>query len=84
MFYFIIHVQKLKSQLKLLHFACTSKARPRTVVLTRGKREEILYFSVLGGIERGFGLFIAKVEPGSKAAEVGLKRGDQVFKLLLK
>jgi Rap guanine nucleotide exchange factor 2 len=68
----------MKSQLRLLYFACTSKARPRTVVLTRAKREEILCFSVLGGTERGCGMFITKVEPGSKAAEVGLKRGDQV------
>ncbi len=32
----------------------------------------------MGGYERGFGVFVEKVEAGSKASEVGLKRGDQV------
>ena len=27
----------------------------------------------------GFGIFVEKVEQGTKAAEIGLKRGDQVF-----
>lgn len=65
-------------QLRLLNIACAAKARPRTVVLSRKGRDEILYFSVLGGIERGCGIFINKVEKNSKAHEVGLKRGDQV------
>ena len=37
-----------------------------------------LHFSILGGKERGHGVFVVKVQPGSKAAEAGLKRGDQV------
>ena len=65
-------------QLRLLNIACAAKARPRTVVLTRATRDEILHFSVLGGLERGCGIFISKVEKGSKAFEAGLKRGDQV------
>ena len=65
-------------QLRLLNIACATKAQARTVVLTRATREEILNFSVLGGIERGCGIFISKVEPQSKAHESGLKRGDQV------
>ena len=65
-------------QLRLLNIACAAKARPRNVVLNRAKRDEILHFSVLGGIERNCGLFISKVEKKSKAHEAGLKRGDQV------
>ena len=65
-------------QLRLLNIACAAKARPRTVVLTRATRDEILHFSVLGGLERGCGIFISKVEKNSKAHEAGLKRGDQV------
>ncbi|KAF3841139.1 hypothetical protein F7725_007001 [Dissostichus mawsoni] len=46
-----------------------------------GFRESPLYFSVQGGSERGFGIFIESVEPGSKAAEAGLKRGDQIMEI---
>ncbi|ROT81632.1 Rap guanine nucleotide exchange factor 2 [Penaeus vannamei] len=44
-------------------------------------QDEILHFSILGGYERGFGIFISKVEKGSKAEEVGLKRGDQILEV---
>lgn len=64
--------------MRLLNIACAAKAKARNVVLTRATREEILHFSVLGGLERGCGIFISKVEKNSKASEAGLKRGDQV------
>lgn len=54
------------------------KARRRTITLTRPSREEPLQFSLMGGYERGFGIFVDRVEKNSKAAEIGLKRGDQV------
>ncbi|MEQ2170426.1 hypothetical protein GOODEAATRI_000140 [Goodea atripinnis] len=44
---------------------------------TKASRESQLNFSVQGGSERGFGVFVESVEEGSKAAEAGLKRGDQ-------
>ena len=34
----------------------------------------------MGGYERGFGIFVDRVERDSKAAEIGLKRGDQVMR----
>ncbi len=71
--------QRMVGQLRLLNIACAAKARERNVVLTRATRDEILHFSVLGGLERGCGIFISKVEKGSKAHEAGLKRGDQVL-----
>ena len=74
---FLLLLQRMNGQLRLLNLACASKARPRTVTLTRATREEILYFQVLGGLERGSGIFITKVEKNSKAYEAGLKRGDQ-------
>jgi len=73
----VVCLQQMK-QLKLLDVARTTKAQPRTVVLTRATREEYLHFNILGGTERGCGLFINKVEKGSKADIAGLKRGDQV------
>lgn len=68
----------MKSQLRLLHMACQTKAKPRTVVLKRASREEILNFTILGGLENGGPFLISKVEKDSKAEEAGLKRGDQV------
>lgn len=65
----------------MLDFASAAKARSRTVTLTRPSRDEILHFSILGGFERGFGIFVAKVEKCSKAEEVGLKRGDQILEV---
>lgn len=35
----------------------------------------------MGGFERGFGIFVDRVEKGSKAAEIGLKRGDQILEV---
>ncbi|XP_060082252.1 rap guanine nucleotide exchange factor 6-like isoform X3 [Ylistrum balloti] len=73
--------EKMTGQSRLLNIACAAKARPRTVTLTRATREEVLHFSVLGGQERGFGIFISKVEMASKAYEAGLKRGDQILEV---
>ena len=68
-------------QLRMLHFACASRARKRTVTLTRPSRDEPLQFELMGGSERGFGIFLEKVVRGSKASEIGLKRGDQILEV---
>ena len=68
--------------LRLLNIACAAKAKARLVTLTKPSREAPLAFSLLGGSEKGFRVFIDSVEPGSKAAEAGLKRGDQVRPML--
>ncbi|KAL4239412.1 hypothetical protein ACF0H5_000227 [Mactra antiquata] len=73
--------EQMTGQLRLLNLACATKARPRTVTLTRATRDEILYFQILGGLERGCGIFIKKVEKDSKAYEAGLKRGDQILEV---
>jgi Rap guanine nucleotide exchange factor 2 len=57
---------KMQGQLRMLNFACTAKARKRTVTLTRPSREEALQFHVVGGYEKGFGIFVSRVDPGSK------------------
>lgn len=68
----------MKGHLRLLNIACAAKAKWRQVTLQKASRESPLNFSVQGGSERGFGIFVESVEAGSKAAEAGLKRGDQV------
>ncbi|XP_067139953.1 rap guanine nucleotide exchange factor 2-like isoform X2 [Centruroides vittatus] len=73
--------EKMKSQLQLLNLASATKARSRTITLARSTRDEVLHFSILGGYERGFGIFVSKVNRNSKAEEMGLKRGDQILEV---
>ncbi|CAA9998648.1 unnamed protein product, partial [Nesidiocoris tenuis] len=73
--------ERMVGQLGLLNIACAAKARPRCITLARPSRDDILTFSILGGYERGFGIFISKVEKGCKAEEVGLKRADQILEV---
>ncbi|GFR59964.1 Rap guanine nucleotide exchange factor [Elysia marginata] len=77
----LLEKEKMMGQMSLLNLACASKARVRTVTLTRASREEVLPFSILGGRERGYGIFVTKVQTGSKAADAGLKRGDQILEV---
>lgn len=79
----VLSFQKMCGHLRLLNIACAAKAKPRLVTLTKPSRDSPLAFSLLGGQEKGFRIFIDAVEAGSKAAEVGLKRGDQVRSSLL-
>nr|XP_046265850.1 rap guanine nucleotide exchange factor 6 isoform X7 [Scatophagus argus] len=76
-----LEVTKMKGHLRLLNIACAAKAKWRQITLQKASRESPLYFSVQGGSERGFGIFVEFVEPGSKAAEAGLKRGDQIMEI---
>ncbi|XP_055081031.1 rap guanine nucleotide exchange factor 2 isoform X10 [Periophthalmus magnuspinnatus] len=73
--------EKMCGHLRLLNIACAAKAKPRQVTLTKPSRDSPLAFSLLGGQEKGFRIFIDAVEPGSKAAEAGLKRGDQILEV---
>ncbi|XP_072517789.1 rap guanine nucleotide exchange factor 6 isoform X2 [Salminus brasiliensis] len=72
---------KMKGHLRLLNIACAAKAKWRQVTLQKPSRESPLHFSLQGGSERGFGIFVETVEVGSKAAEAGLKRGDQIMEI---
>ncbi|XP_063751002.1 rap guanine nucleotide exchange factor 6 isoform X2 [Eleginops maclovinus] len=76
-----LETAKMKGHLRLLNIACAAKAKWRQITLQKASRESPLNFSVQGGSERGFGIFIESVEPGSKAAEAGLKRGDQIMEI---
>lgn len=68
----------MNGHLRLLNMASAAKAKLRQVVLQKANRDSPLPFSLLGGRERGFGIFIDNVTEDSKATEAGLKRGDQV------
>nr|XP_058134057.1 rap guanine nucleotide exchange factor 6 isoform X8 [Dasypus novemcinctus] len=72
---------KMNGHLRLLNIACAAKAKWRQIVLQKASRESPLHFSLNGGSEKGFGIFVEGVEPGSKAADAGLKRGDQIMEV---
>ncbi|XP_069447698.1 rap guanine nucleotide exchange factor 6 isoform X1 [Ovis canadensis] len=72
---------KMNGHLRLLNIACAAKAKWRQVVLQKASRESPLHFSLSGGSEKGFGIFVESVEPSSKAADAGLKRGDQIMEV---
>ncbi|XP_061596490.1 rap guanine nucleotide exchange factor 6-like isoform X3 [Cololabis saira] len=76
-----LETTKMKGHLRLLNIACAAKAKLRQITLQKASRESPLYFSLQGGSERGFGIFVESVEEGSKAAETGLKRGDQIMEI---
>uniref|UniRef100_A0A8C6WM56 Rap guanine nucleotide exchange factor (GEF) 6 n=1 Tax=Neogobius melanostomus TaxID=47308 RepID=A0A8C6WM56_9GOBI len=76
-----LETAKMKGHLRLLNIACAAKAKWRQITLQKANREASLNFCVQGGSERGFGVFVESVEEGSKAAEAGLKRGDQIMEI---
>ncbi|KAG8135048.1 putative Rap guanine nucleotide exchange factor 2 protein [Naja naja] len=71
--------EKMGGHLRLLNIACAAKAKRRMITLTKPSREAPLPFLLLGGSEKGFGIFVDSVDLGSKATEAGLK----LFKELL-
>ncbi|KAJ8023170.1 Rap guanine nucleotide exchange factor 2 [Holothuria leucospilota] len=68
-------------QLRLLHIAGAAKAKPRTLILARSDRDSPLSCSIVGGWEKRMSIFISKVEKGSKAQKVGLRKGDQILEV---
>ncbi|XP_075065856.1 rap guanine nucleotide exchange factor 6-like isoform X2 [Mixophyes fleayi] len=72
---------KMKGHLRLLNIACAAKAKWRQVTLLKPSRESPLYFTFLGGSDKGFGIFVESVEASSRAVEAGLKRGDQIMEV---
>ena len=72
--------ENMTNHQSLLNIACSVKSRPRLVTYTRSTRDDVLQFSVLGGVEnRTQGIFIAKVDTDSQAERIGLKRGDELL-----
>uniref|UniRef100_A0A8C9BDT5 Rap guanine nucleotide exchange factor 2 n=1 Tax=Phocoena sinus TaxID=42100 RepID=A0A8C9BDT5_PHOSS len=73
--------EKMGGHLRLLNIACAAKAKRRLMTLTKPSREAPLPFILLGGSEKGFGIFVDSVDSSSKATEAGLKRGDQILEV---
>ncbi|XP_066487762.1 rap guanine nucleotide exchange factor 2 isoform X6 [Tiliqua scincoides] len=73
--------EKMGGHLRLLNIACAAKAKRRLITITKPSREAPLPFLLLGGSEKGFGIFVDSVDSGSRATEAGLKRGDQILEV---
>ncbi|CAO4374271.1 unnamed protein product [Caenorhabditis nigoni] len=70
----------MHSQLSLLNIACSVKAKPRQVVLTR-KKDDRMMMRLVGGQETGNSVFVAEVYPETSAAREGVKRADEVLEI---
>jgi hypothetical protein len=75
----ILSREKMLEQFKVLTIAISTKSRPRTITLARSKREEQLQFNIQGGWDKGYGIFISRVDKESKAFELGMRRADQIL-----
>ncbi|XP_058270883.1 rap guanine nucleotide exchange factor 6 isoform X3 [Hemibagrus wyckioides] len=80
-FEMLLDEAKMNGHLRLLNMASAAKAKLRQVMLQKANRDSPLPFGLIGGSERGFGIFIDNVKEDSKAIEAGLKRGDQVIEV---
>ncbi|KAL9979326.1 hypothetical protein ACROYT_G016974 [Oculina patagonica] len=76
-----LELQNMSGQLGLLNIACAAKAKSHRITMDRSSRDMPLGFTIAGGKECGFGIFISKVEEESKALEAGVRRGDQVLEV---
>ena len=68
-------------QLRVLTIALSTKSKQRTVTLARSKRDEALMFSIQGGWDKGYGIFVSRLDKDSKAHELGMRKGDQILEV---
>nr|XP_033818176.1 rap guanine nucleotide exchange factor 6-like [Geotrypetes seraphini] len=71
----------MMGHLKLLKVACCAKAKGRQITLRKPSRNSPLHFTIIGGHNKGFGIFVENVESGTITAEAGLMRGDQIIEV---
>ncbi|CAA93100.2 Rap guanine nucleotide exchange factor [Caenorhabditis elegans] len=70
----------MHSQLSLLNIACSVKAKPRQVILTRRKDDKMM-MRLVGGQESGNSVYVAEVFPDTSAAREGVKRADEMLEV---
>jgi Rap guanine nucleotide exchange factor 2 len=76
-----LNKEKMNEQFRVLTIAISTKSKQRTVTLARSKRDESLMFNIQGGWDKGYGVFISKVDKDSKASELGIRKGDQIIEV---
>jgi Rap guanine nucleotide exchange factor 2 len=65
----------------MITIAISTKSKPREIILARSKRNEQLPFEIKGGWDKGYGIYVSKVDTDSKANELGLRKGDQILEV---
>ena len=73
--------EKMAEQLRVLTIAISTKSRARALTLARSKRDEALLFTIQGGWDKGYGIFVSRVDKESRAFAAGLRRGDQLLEV---
>lgn len=76
-----LNKEKMNEQFRVLTIAISTKSKQRTVTLARSKRDEALMFNIQGGWDKGYGVFISKVDKDSRASELGIRKGDQIIEV---
>ena len=77
----ILNKEKMYEQLRVLTIALSTKSKQRTVTLARSKRDDTLMFNIQGGWDKGYGIFVSRIEKDSKAHELGMRKGDQILEV---
>jgi len=77
----VLNKEKMYEQLRVLTIALSTKSKQRTVTLARSKRDETLMFSIQGGWDKGYGIFVSRIDKESKAHELGMRKGDQILEV---
>ncbi|CAB1325615.1 unnamed protein product [Coregonus sp. 'balchen'] len=75
--------EKMCGHLRLLNIACAAKAKLRLVTLTKPSREAPLAFTLLGGSEKGFRIFIDSVileVNGQNFENVQLTKANEILR----
>jgi hypothetical protein len=72
---------KMNDELRMVTIAISTKSKPRLITLARSKRNEQLPFEIKGGWDKGYGIYISKVDNDSKVHELGLRKGDQILEV---
>ncbi|KAL7669624.1 hypothetical protein ACOME3_010271 [Neoechinorhynchus agilis] len=84
----LVHRNNMFASLRLLAIACsTANSSSRSIVIPRNNRDELLQFDINESAteahryHKGLSVFVMKVEKDSKAAQLGLKRGDEILEI---
>jgi len=62
----LLNKEKMSEQLRVLTIAISTKSKQRILTLARSKRDESLMFNIQGGWDKGYGIFISRVDKESK------------------
>lgn len=77
----LLNKEKMFDEFRMITIAISTKSKPRTITLARSKRDEQLQFQIQGGWDKGYGIFVSRIERDSKVHELGLRKGDQILEV---